>query len=296
MLRLIPRQIKKKKVKTKISPFLDKYTVIKELGTGATSTVYKVMNNKSYNYFTCKTLKLDKQNAALREINILNKLPQKEYFSNITEMIKGEDDNINIIMTYVPGKDLFEWFEHTLNTDKMLITESVTKELFRNMVKIVHKLHKVGFVHLDLKLENFIIRNNSHNDITLVDYASCHPFHKYQKPVSRIVGTRGYSPYEIYMGAYCSKSDVWSLGVCLWLLLTHRTAFNHKRLSFSNRRGIISEDFAFPSKYHYKHGNNISSEAFDLISRMLIVNANDRITVEEILNHPWFYDENDLHL
>lgn len=294
MLRMVSRQIKRKRVRTSSTMFQDKYTIVEKLGTGATSTVYKVVDNK-YNYFTCKKINLDSKNAALREIKILNKLPRKDYFSNFMEMIK-EKDKINIIMTYVPGKDLFEWFEDTLNINRMLVTESVAKELFRNMIKIVKKLHKYGFVHLDLKLENFIIRNNSTTDLTLVDYASCHPFYINERTLSKIVGTRGYAPFEIYKGLYCSKSDVWSLGICLWLLLTQASAFDHAKLSFSNMHILTAKDFAFPTKKHLKYKNYMSDEAFDLVSRMLVVQPENRITIEEILNDPWFHTKNDLHL
>jgi serine/threonine protein kinase len=297
MLRLITNKLKGKTVNEK-TKLLDKYTIIRVLGKGVTSTVYKVMDNNSYNYYTCKSLRADKNNAAMREVKILNKLPAKDYFSQITEIIE-DDNNINIIMDYVPGQDLFEWFENILKTDRSLITSPISQEIFINMVKITKNLHHFGLVHLDLKLENFIISNKEESPaLTLIDYASCHPYHNNPKTISRIVGTRGYAPFEIYKGVYYPETDVWSLGICLWLLLTGTAPFNHNNLSFLNKSKITGKDFIFPNKYHNKFKSRLPADAFDLISQMLTVDPDKRIKIDVILKHQWFnnIDENELYL
>ena len=297
MLRLITNKLKGKTVNEK-TKLLDKYTIIRVLGKGVTSTVYKVMDNNSYNYYTCKSLRSDKTNTAMREIKILNKLPTKDYFSQITEIIE-DDNNINIIMDYIPGQDLFEWFDNILKTDRSLIVAPISKEIFRNMVKITKNLHHFGFVHLDLKLENFIISNKEEEPaLTLIDYASCHPYHINPKTMSKIVGTRGYAPYEIYKGTYYPETDVWSLGICLWILLTGTAPFDHNKLSFLNKSKITDKDFIFPNKYHNKFKSQLSADAFDLIDQMLIIDPDERIKIDVILKHPWLnhVDENELSL
>ena len=288
MFRLLSSGIHKKGVRQKSRMLLDKYTIIKELGNGATSTVYKVMDNDTSVYFTCKTIVENKYNTAMREINILNKLPNDECFAKFKESIKGEKDSINIITKYIAGKDLFDWFYDISCVDKSVIDENCAKQIFKNMVIVTEKLHKQKIVHLDIKLENFIISDEVKKSICMIDYASCHPHSDKKMQLSKMVGTRGYAPYEIYKGYYTSKSDVWSLGVCLWLLLTKTTAFDHNKLSYSNCKDITSKDFTFPLHTHNGFRHQMSDEVFDLLKKMLVINPNKRISLSDILKHPWF--------
>ena len=286
MLRLITRGFQKKKKMCKSAPkLLDKYTIIKELGTGGTSVVYKVMDNNTYNYYTCKCLteKLDVKGR--REVIVLKKIPKSPYFPQLIETISGDNAQYNIITEYIPGSDLFDWFISAVKGKKIL-DENIVKKIFKNMVIITCKLHSLGFVHLDIKLENFILRPSSDYHLTLIDFASVHAARTHGS-VSCVVGTRGYSPYEIFRGDYSPSSDVWNLGVCLWILLTATSAFNHRGLEYG-QIAVTKSSFKFPTKKHNQCKHLMSEDAFDLLEKMLIIDPKKRIPVDEILNHRWF--------
>ena len=286
MLRLITRGFQKKKKLCQTTPkLLDKYTIIKELGTGGTSVVYKVMDNDTYTYYTCKSLteKLDVKGK--REVIILKKIPKSLYFPQLIETINGDNSQYNIITEYIPGTDLFDWLVATIK-GKELLDEDIVKKIFKNMVIITCKLHSLGFVHLDIKLENFILRSSTDYGLTLIDLASVHP-HRPHGSVSCVVGTRGYSPYEVFKGGYSPTSDVWNLGVCLWILITGVNAFSHRELDYG-RHAVTRRSFKFPTKKHEIHKHLMSKDAFDLVEKMLIIDPKRRLPVDKILDHPWF--------
>ena len=285
MFQRVSNKMKKHFSLSRVKTFLDRYTVIRVLGSGATSIVYKVMDNSSYECYTCKQIN-NRNHSARREICILRKLPKDCCFPQIKETIE-ENNQISILTNYIHGRELFRWFDDTLDSKEKFLDEDIIRKIFEQMVIITKKLHDKEFVHLDIKLENFIISKDPNITLSMIDFGSCHSYPKGEQFISTLVGTKGYSPYEVYRGKYHSTTDVWSLGVCLWLLLARCPAFDHCDFSFSNISTITRDDFLFPTRIHHKNKHKLSDNAFNLICKMLITNPEDRISIVDVLKHPW---------
>ena len=83
-------------------------------------------------------------------------------------------------------------------------------------------------------------------------------------------------------GEYDQKCDVWSCGVILYVMLSGKPPFNGRNDKTIFKR-IVSGKLRFPSK----EWKNISSEAKELIKKMLTRNPKERPSAEEIFNDPW---------
>ena len=85
---------------------------------------------------------------------------------------------------------------------------------------------------------------------------------------------------------------MWSIGVILYIMLCGYPPFYseipHQPITQRMRKRIMSGDFNFPDN----EWKNISSNAKDLIQKLLCVEPNQRITVDELLAHPWVTSSN----
>jgi calcium-dependent protein kinase len=96
------------------------------------------------------------------------------------------------------------------------------------------------------------------------------------------VGTPYYIAPEVLSGNYSKSCDVWSSGVILYILLSGCPPFYGNNDSELLRK-VRSGAYTFPaSKF-----KNVTETAKDLIRRMLVVNTKQRITMSEVLRHPW---------
>ena len=97
------------------------------------------------------------------------------------------------------------------------------------------------------------------------------------------VGTPGYiAPEVLSNGAYSAKSDIFSLGVVLYILLSGKVPFPGNTATDVNAK-TLSGDLKFKNQ----HWKGISTNARDLVERMLSVDPNERISGQELLDHSW---------
>lgn len=101
-------------------------------------------------------------------------------------------------------------------------------------------------------------------------------------------GTPGYVAPEILKGvAYGKEVDMWSIGVVLYILLCGFPPFyddNNKKL-FAQ---IVNANYSFPDPYW----TNISANAKDLVRKLLVVDARQRLSAVQVLAHPWMFEDN----
>ena len=97
-----------------------------------------------------------------------------------------------------------------------------------------------------------------------------------------ICGSPYYIAPEVLTGSYGKECDIWSLGVTLYQLLTGEMPFDGSGQQEVFRK-IKKGNFKMPSK--------LSADCKDLISKMICVDQNVRITPHVAIGHPWFNQE-----
>ena len=95
------------------------------------------------------------------------------------------------------------------------------------------------------------------------------------------VGTPGYTAPEVITGSdYDQKCDVWSLGVCLYAMMTATLPFTPQN---TNYRMLVEEasNITFPMSF--------SAQLTDLLRKMFTIKPSNRPTLLQLQNHPWLH-------
>ena len=144
--------------------------------------------------------------------------------------------------------------------------------------------HEKGLVHCDLKPENILLASSDPNEtlMKIIDFGNSSFCESGQRLKSKF-GSVYYVAPEVLQASYNEKCDVWSLGVILFLMLSGKPPFNG-----NNDQAILTAVYKGEFSMNTPEWENISEEAKDLISKMLIKDFELRISAKDALNHSWF--------
>ncbi|KAF2745309.1 Pkinase-domain-containing protein [Sporormia fimetaria CBS 119925] len=262
---------------------IDDFVVLEDMGQGAYGQVklcrYKKNGGKKVvvKYVTKRRILVDtwtrdrKLGTVPLEIHVLDYLRRDGLkHPNIVEMYDFFEDEINYYIEMIPhglpGMDLFDYIELRVNMD-----EKECRKIFVQVTEAIYHLHvRAKVVHRDIKDENVIL--DGEGNIKLIDFGSA----AYIKngPFDVFVGTIDYAAPEVLAGRqYRGKEqDVWALGILLYTIV-------YKENPFYSIDEIMDHDLRVPYI--------MSEESIDLIRLMLDRDVDKRITISQVLDHPW---------
>ncbi|KAI8996883.1 kinase-like domain-containing protein [Pilobolus umbonatus] len=225
--------------------------------------------------------------------------------------------NLYLIMEFLPGGDLM-----TMLIKYDTFSEPVTQFYIGEIALALETIHKLGFIHRDIKPDNILIDKDGH--IKLSDFGLSTGFHKthdssyYQRLMEgeeghnhssseinlnninrekiatwkknrrnlaySTVGTPDYIAPEIFLQkGYGKECDFWSLGAIMFECLCGYPPF-----CSDNPHDTYLKIIHWQDSFQFPDDQPISPEAEDLIRR-LICSAEHRLTMDEIKQHPFFY-------
>lgn len=214
---------------------------------------------------------------------------------NIVEIFEVFEDLkfVYIVLEELEGGELYDYLQ-----EHRPLTEKNAAEIFSQMMNAIYFLHSLNIVHCDIKPENFVFVSKQHKRLKCIDFGMS-KIVRWRQYFKRMNGTPYYVSPEVLQGRYNNSCDVWSLGICLFILVFAVPPFfstkkDKKEASKDVYRKIMK---GFQPVQKSGHGpwfpKHIvsSSSGRDLISRMLRKNIADRITVDEALAHPWLQNQ-----
>ncbi|KAK5870268.1 hypothetical protein PBY51_024920 [Eleginops maclovinus] len=254
------------------------YTLSSELGRGATSIVYRCEEKQTQKPYALKVLKKTIDKKIVRtEIGVLLRLSHP----NIIQLkdIFETDTDIALVLELVTGGELFDRI-----VERGYYSERDAAHVIKQILEAVAYLHENGVVHRDLKPENLLYADLSLDaPLKIADFGLSKIIDD-QVTMKTVCGTPGYCAPEILRGnAYGPEVDMWSVGVILYILLCGFEPFFDPRGDQYMYSRILNCDYEFVSPWW----DDVSLNAKDLVSKLIVLDPHKRLSVREALQHPW---------
>ena len=252
------------------------YTFVRKVGTGTFSDVYYGIHIATKAEVAVKVTRkgfdesLSIQNMR-REAEILMSL-HHPFIASFYEF-RETDMHCYLVMEYVNGVSLLDYIN-----EKKGLSDTDAKPIFQQLVSAISYIHSKNVIHRDLKAEN-IMYNPDTKRVKIIDFG----FSNSSSTVFQTMcGSLAYCAPEILKRQqYTLSADIWSLGVVLYSMLRCRLPFHS-----DNQPAMMQTIINGEPKY-----DNMSVIACDLTKHMLTKDPNERITMQEIQNHPFVRDD-----
>mmetsp|Transcript_7508 Transcript_7508/g.7948 ORF Transcript_7508/g.7948 Transcript_7508/m.7948 type:complete len:457 (+) Transcript_7508:115-1485(+) len=222
-----------------------------------------------------------KRDRIFREINNMRKIsPHINVIrlEHVLELAQDSKCTIFLVMELANGGELFDRIKIDCGT-----REKTAKKFFLQLLAGVRHCHDEGVCHRDLKPENLLL-SNLHDDafIKLADFGFAISSQGFSTLKTQC-GTPGYvAPEILSTQPYGKAVDMWSIGVITYILLGGYPPFQH-----TNTNKLFQQIRKGKFEFHEKYWSTVSDEAKNLIEGLLRVDTETRLTVDQVLSHPW---------
>ncbi|CAF1178780.1 unnamed protein product [Adineta steineri] len=270
----------------------DKYEFLKKIGAGSYGEVWLVVPKTSSpttssqtKQYVLKRLDLRQstnntsQNdieSAEREAKLLSTLKHPNIVA-YKESFRSKDNFLNIVMAYCEGGDLYTRLKEK-KSQKQSLSEDQIVEWFIQICMALQYMHEKNILHRDLKTQNVFLTKNE--IVKVGDLGIARVLDSGNDFATTIIGTPYYMSPEIFsQKPYGPKTDIWSLGCCVYEMVTLEHAFNAKDMN-SLVVKIIREETPKLSK-------NYSQPLRDIITSLLKKDPDQRPTAKSLLQNAY---------
>ncbi|CAI6340736.1 unnamed protein product [Periconia digitata] len=275
--------------------FLRRYLVMERLGKGHAAEVLLCKSKVTGVYYAAKCFTFTTRSSGRtfvhgirKEIDSLNELRHENIIRLVDIVVQDAMDKIYLVIELAREGDLINWI-----VMKQKLTEAETRKLFLQLFSALDFMHESGWVHRDIKPENVMLADKELS-IKLADFNLATKVR--DTPLTEglcttLCGTPGYVAPEVIQNSesrkYSYAVDVWSAGVVMYICLCGFPPFSDELYSEENPYTMADQikmgKFDYPSPYW----DPVGDPALDLIDWMLTVDAQERFTIKQCLQHPW---------
>lgn len=253
------------------------FSEVTVIGKGMTATVYSALHKK-----TMKTV-------AIKQINrstLINSRVRQSFENELKILESADHPFISLFYNLIQGELYFYLVIEIANRGTLggfvstrgALREKESVRVFCETLSAINYLHRhLNIIHRDIKTDNILF--DDFFNVRLIDFGLGKITDPNVPMVQTTCGTYPFTAPEILKHEkYDKEVDIWSLGVCLYIMSTCELPFksNNQKVLIDQ---IINEEPNYPSK--------LGDDLVDLLKKMLQKDPTKRITPEEIAQHPW---------
>jgi len=301
---------------------VDEFEKVDRISEGTYGVVYRAREKATGRIVALKRVKMEKERdgfpvTSVREIGILLNFHHANIV-NVEEVVISPKNPDHIFM-------VMEYMDHDLKSlmdDKNQFSRpfsvAESKCLMLQLLSGVSFLHQHWVLHRDIKTSNILY--NSKGDLKLCDFGMARQYGDPLQPYTHLVVTLWYRAPELLLGQqlYSTAVDVWSCGCIMAEILTGKPLLmGHGELdqldkmvqvlgtpteaewpgikNLPNYNKIVLKQMPSQLRQRFTSGASfgggtatLTEAGFDLLSRLLAWDPEQRITTEEALQHRWF--------
>lgn len=262
-------------------PRIGEYELLETIAKGAFAKVKMARHIPTDTMWAAKIIpktNRDVEKDIRVEINVMRRLSH-EHVVRLNEILESQN-NYYIILEPAMGGDLCE----LVMKNPSGLPEKDCARIFMEILRGLKACHQNRVAHRDLKPENILftetnmvkisdfglsrLHKTSVNEATSTEYATT------------LTGTPQYVAPEVLLGPYDAfKSDLWSLGCIMYVMLTSRFPFGSAKDQELDHRIKAGTYEKLPAY--------VSPDAADLVASLLKINPNERLPLDHIADHPF---------
>lgn len=277
-----------------------KFTLTKKIGSGGTSKVYLAHSNDNPKLlYAVKIIKPsnNKDNSESKvfnnEINVLKKIKHENVVGlidggsgTLTKFETGKKYTIEyLVLELVKYGELFDY----IFFPQKGFGEEIGRYIATQLINGLDSIHKAGIAHRDMKTENIMLAEGWKMKIADFGFSTKVDGKKGNGLLYTALGTASYASPELlqkkpYLGI---PSDIFSLGVSLFVLVTGKMPFKHALVDDPYYKEIVQKNY---EKYWAKLESKVPSTSKEfkaMFVQLIAYDPTSRLSLDELRKDPW---------
>ena len=252
--------------------------------SGQFAIVHRVIEKNTRTEYAAKFIKkkrLESSRRGVARVDIqkeIHILAEMEHVNVIyLHQVYENGQQVILVLELLRGGELFDFI-----SEKERLSEEEASDFIQQILLGVRHMHSKNIAHLDLKPENIMLKNEHGPLLKLIDFGLSRKL-KPGEEVREMLGTPEFvSPEVVNYEPICLNTDMWSIGVITYILLSGASPFlgDTQQETYAN---IVACDYEFDEEF-FAHTSDLAK---DFIRKLFVFEPRKRATVDECLQHPW---------